>query len=67
MGSGPRVDGKGLGVADVGQVGDQLEAVDDLAASSTSSLHTEAQDAAKAALEILLGDLMGRVIVQAGV
>ena len=67
MGGGPRVDGQRLGVADVGQVGDELEAVDNLAAGRAAALDAEAQHAAEAALEVLLGRLVRLVAREAGV
>ena len=67
MRRGPRVDGQRLGVADVGQVGDQLEAVDNLAASRAAALDAEAQNAAEAALEVLLGRRVRRVALKARV
>lgn len=64
VGGGPGVDGEGLGVADVGEVGDELEAVDDLAAGGAAALDAEAQDAAEAALEVALGDGMAAVALE---
>lgn len=61
------LDGQGLGVADVGQVRDQLEAVNDLAAGGTAALDAEGQDAAEAALEVLLGGLVVGVALEAGI
>jgi len=61
VGGAPRVDGKGLGVTNVGQVGDQLEAIDNLAASA-AALDTEAQDSAESTLEVLGSQLVRGVV-----
>lgn len=61
------LDGQGLGITDVGEVGNQLEAIDNLAAGRTAALDTEAQDTSEAPLEILLGRLVVSVALQAGV
>ena len=63
----PRVDSQGLGVTNVGQVGNQLEAVDNLATSGTATLDAEAEDTAKAALQVLLRKLVRGVVGQARV
>lgn len=62
----PGVDGKGLGITNVGEVGDELEAVDNLAAS-TAALDAEAEDATEASLEVLLGRLVVGVALESGV
>lgn len=62
----PGVNGKGLGITNVGQVGDELEAVDNLA-SSTTALDAEAQDTTEASLEVLLGRLVVGVALESGV
>src|SRR3569833_2990570 len=67
VGGGPRVDGERLGVADVGEVGDELAAVDDLAAGGAAALDAEAEHAAAAAREVLPGQRVGRVAGQARV
>ena len=68
VGGGPGVDGKGLGVTDVGEVGDELEAVDNLGAGSAGAgLDAEGEDTAVAALEVLLGHLVRDVVLEAGV
>lgn len=64
---GPGVDGEGLGVADVGQVADELEAVDDLGAGGGAALDTDGEDTAVPAGEVLGGRLVGGVRGQAGV
>lgn len=61
------MNGKGLGVANVGKVGDELEAVDNLTAGSTATFDTEAQDTAETALEVLLGQLVRWVALETGV
>lgn len=61
------LNGQGLGITDVGKVGDQLEAINNLAASRTATLDTEAQDTSEAPLEILLSSLVVSVALQAGV
>jgi hypothetical protein len=60
------VDGKGLGITDVGKVGDELEAVDNLAAS-TAALDAEAEDTTEASLEVLLGRLVVGMALKSGV
>src|SRR5450432_1435450 len=50
-----RVDGQCLGVAHVGQVRYELEAVDEAAAHRRAPLNAEAQDRARASRQILLG------------
>jgi hypothetical protein len=61
------LDGESLGVTDVGKVGDELEAIDDLAASGTTALDAEAQDTAETAGKVLLGRLVVGVALEAGV
>lgn len=61
---GPRVDRQRLGVTNIGEVGNQLEAIDDLAAGRAAALYAKAQHAAKAALEVLLGRRVGRVALE---
>lgn len=58
------LDGQGLGIANVGKVGDQLEAIDDLAACGTAALGAEAQDASETPCEVLLGGLVVWVAFQ---
>ena len=64
---GPRVDRQRLGVSHVGQVRDELEPIHDLATGLAATLDTEAEDAARASLEVLLGQLVARVVLEAGV
>lgn len=52
------MDDEGLSITDVGQVGSQLEAVDDLSTNGWSSLDTERQDTSESSLEVLLGELV---------
>lgn len=61
------LDGQSLGITDVGEVGNQLEAIDNLAAGRTAALDTEAQDTSEAPLEILLSSLVVSVALQAWV
>lgn len=61
VGGGPGVDGEGLGVADVGEVRDELEPVHDLAARRAAALDAEAQHAAEAALQVLPRQLVAAV------
>ena len=56
-----------LGVADVGQVREQLDRVDELPARFQAALDAEADDAAEAFLQVLRGELVARVIRQAGI
>lgn len=67
VGGGPGVDGEGLGVADVGEVGDEREAVDDLAAGGAAAPDAEAQDAAEAAPQVAPGDGVAAVALEARV
>ncbi|KAB8760612.1 hypothetical protein FH972_026604 [Carpinus fangiana] len=67
VGGGPGVDGQTLGVADVGQVGDELEAVDDLRAGGLAALDAKGEHAAEAAGEVLLGQGVRGVRLEAGV
>jgi hypothetical protein len=61
------LDSQGLCVTDVGQVGDELEAIHNLAAGRAPALDAEAEDAAKAPLQQALGRLMVRVALEAWV
>ena len=54
------MDDQRLGVADVGQQAEDLDVVDELAAGLDAALDAERHDAAEAALEVLLGQLVGR-------
>ena len=84
----PRMDGKGLGIADarrrinmtltvdggggwgcrsLGQVGNQLEAVDDLTARRTAALDPKRQHSAVPAREVFRGQPVRRVALQTGV
>lgn len=60
------LDSKGLGVANIGQVRNKLEAIHNLA-TSTAALDTEAQDATEAFLEVLGRDFVGRMASQSWV
>jgi hypothetical protein len=61
------LNGQSLGVTNVGKIADQLEAVNDLGASSGAALDTKAQDTTKASGKVLLGVCVVRVAFQAGV
>lgn len=61
---GPRVNSQGLGIANIGQVGNELEAIDNLTTSSRTSLDTEREDTTKSSLEVLLRNLMGLVALE---
>ena len=56
-----------LGVADVGQVREQLDRVDELLAGFQAALDAEADDAAEAFLEVFRGDFVARIVGQAGI
>jgi hypothetical protein len=60
------VNGQCLSITNVGQVRNELEAIDNFTAS-TAALNTEAQDTTKALLEIFLGRLMVRMALEARV
>ena len=47
VGRGPRVDSQRLGVSDIGQVRDQLEAIDDLASCLSIALDAKGEHAAE--------------------
>lgn len=61
---GPGVDGQRLRVADIRQIRDELEPVDDLAAGGPAPLHAEAQHAAEPALQVLLRQRVARVVLE---
>lgn len=61
------LNGQCLGITNVGKVADELEAVNDLCASSSAALDTKAQDTAEASGEVLLGACVVRVALQAGI
>ena len=61
------MDRERLGVADVGEVAEQLEPLDKLAAGLKAALHAEADEPAEAAGQILLGERVGRAALQAGI
>lgn len=64
---GPGVDRERLRVADVGEVADQLEAVDDLGAAGRAALDADGEHTAVAAGEVLGRGRVRRVRVEAGV
>ena len=61
------MNGQRLSIADVGQVGHELQAVNNARASRAAALDTDAQHTAEAALEVLLGRRVRRVRLQARV
>lgn len=63
------VDNQRLRIADVGEIARQPQIIDDLAANGRIvRLHAKAEHAAVLALpQVLLGDLVRRVVLQAGV
>lgn len=63
--SGNSLDSQGLGVADVGKVGDKLEAVDNGATGSGIALDTETENTTETALQVLLRVLVVGVALQA--
>lgn len=65
MGGRPWVDSQGLGITDVGQVRDDLEAINDLATGRTAALDTEAQHTAESALQVLQCVLVRRMALKA--
>lgn len=58
------LDGQSFGIANVGQVGDELEVVDQLGAFFEAALHTKAEHSTKSSLEILLCDCIGRMALK---
>lgn len=54
-----------LCIANVGQVGDELESIDNLTAALGTALDAKAENTSKAPLEILLGELVRVVALQA--
>lgn len=62
----PGVNSKSLGITDVGKVGNQFEAVNNLAASTTA-LDAKAENTTKASLEVLLSRLVVRMALESGV
>ena len=56
-----------FGVADVGQMREQFDRVDEFFARLQSALDAEAHDAAEAALQILRGDFVIRIVRQTGI
>jgi hypothetical protein len=59
----PWVNSKCLGIANIGQVRNKLEAINNLT-SSTTTLDTKAQNTTEALLEVLLSRLMVRVALE---
>ena len=56
-----------FGVADVGEVAGELDVVDKCFAGGSASFDAEAEDGAEAAIEVLSGVLVGRVVFEAWV
>ena len=67
MGCRPRVDGESLRIPNIGQVRDQLEAVNDLRTGSSTTFDTKAQNTSESALEISLSQFVRRVALEARV
>lgn len=67
VGGGGGVDGEGLGITNIGKVGDELEVVDNVGTSLLAALDTKGQDTAEAALQVLEGNLVAGVALEAGV
>ena len=61
MCSGSRVNDERLGITDVGQVGSELQAVDESTTGSSITLDTKGEDTTETASEVLLGNLVRRV------
>jgi hypothetical protein len=59
------MDDEGFGIADVGEVGDQLEVVHELLRARAVAFEDEGKDSAEAAGEILPGLVVGRVVLEA--
>jgi hypothetical protein len=55
---GALTDGKGLAVSNVSQVGDELEAIDNLAASLCTSVDTKAEYTSESISQVSLGTFM---------
>ena len=62
MGGAGGVDHERLGVADVGEVGEELDGVDEPAAGVEVALDAEPDDGAEAAAEVFPGEFVGGVI-----
>src|SRR5690606_21101243 len=67
VGGGGRMNGKDLGVADVGEVAEKLEVVDDAHGALVARLHPEAKQTAVAAGEVLVRRGVGFRLGQAGI
>lgn len=63
MSGAPGVNSKCLGITDIGQVRNKLEAINNLT-SSTTTLYAKAQNTTEASLEVLLSRLMVRVALE---
>ena len=56
-----------FGVADIGQMREQFDRVDELLARFQAALDAKADEAAETALEVLRGDFVARIVGQAGI
>lgn len=63
MSGAPGVNSKRLGITDIGQVRNKLEAINNLT-SSTTTLNAKAQNTTEASLEVLLSRLMVGVALE---
>jgi hypothetical protein len=64
VGCRPRVNGKSLRISNIGQVRDQLEAIDDLGPGSSTTFDTKTQNTAESALEISLSKFVRRMALE---
>lgn len=67
MGGGSRRNHQRLGISNIGQMRGQLDRVDKVRSSPSTTLDTEGQDSAKAVVEDLLGVGVGGVRGKTGV
>ena len=58
---------KSLGITDVGKVGDELEAINNLATSRSITLDTKAENTTEAPLQVLLSSFVVRMALKPGV
>ena len=61
VGGAGRVDGQALGIADVGEVAEELQVVDELLPGFDAALDAKAEDRARTLRQVLLGQLMVRM------
>lgn len=67
VGSSPWVDSQGLGVSYIGQVGDELEAINNLRPSHSTTLNTKTQHTSEATGEVSLRESVGAVGLETGI